>query len=1557
MKITKSILSLILAVVIAASCAVTVFADTGAEEPSSLPLADEVMLDNATDSAELPTRAELSDVYGQVNNENAEVIDSLISDEAKREFSAELDRISDFEPVEEKDVSNVLGRVGNFVSSGGLSSYINNGNLLMGSEIGLSANKRDKVKILGANTNASGWVFVVDKDAMSWFVKDTDGMGIPHALVTVSYIDESNERITKSIVATDGETPGIAVFDELPDSFCGIVDIQAEGYRAASILDKEMGSGEHYTIVLEDAKENDLYIRGVDLAGKDMLNEETKLMLMDMDTGDLSLKVMVSKTGDAELPSSIEICSDNRGKTVLEMSQTSDYPFDSNTKVFTATKRWVEQSAGLLKENDLVSVKVGGESFGLEHVTVENAAAKPGTGETEVPVTTKKMEGNVSDRMGGAGVLNQTLQVLKVPVSFGVFPDGSIIFMASYDITQLDPNTQYKFSSLFEKSWNPKAFSNIKKPLEVFQKSFWENTEKVKAGKKILDSTKKVKCVSNKNYDFSMSFSLYLRTCYNKETDDHYGSGGFMFSAGLTAGITEYFLIPAGPVIVPVYVGFEGHLYIKTSISVNFCMEEPPEGEAGDPKWKYAANDGYDVSARIEVLAGFSVFGGVGVKGVLGASATGYVDFDIATVLAKGEANAFTSDPHSFIDVLYGLRIEYYLLFYSGTIKLDCLNGAKRLCDSEGEHDLTAGAFEEMEFTELSLENCAENYTPQIGAPGEPRDQYFLLNTESGLLEGEPGIISVDSSTYPDTQIQFAATRDYTALFRIASNGQRTDIYYQLQNRETGRLYSGIYKVRLPEGDDRSVSEYVVVPNKTDRNDPDSCNKVYIGAILVDNTLSDENERMRSTDVAAIVVDLDQKYTTSSVIASDPSMKGECFYSAPKPAGREDYCSVAYAATRLRDDNGKSVNGLKELMGAVPTTTDYYISWGEDGNPAQRSFRNLGRNRVHSSGAIAPNEPSFWTVDNLRSSDKYLVVKGYGANGYYEESLKCNFRIDIDGLIDVQDIRDGIVNYDTIITNWQYLNGCNYFTAADSVYWMKKIAKSNPNDYEWSVEKVINGSGVISVDNRYAMITNNNQSAVYLIGVVGDYDVNVEEGTAEKGSNVAKIYTITADRTGSEELKCTLHGPLDLKFAKGDTLNCFTAAYNPDECDASGLTIAYSTPSEGGSACRIRMWNQNADKGLLVTDVKIPDYCVIQGQPAIELNVSVRNYGYGRENPVPYTIHDENGEWLMQVINGEDVGETFYTGEDLYTGDTRVDKIYVRLNPKWTVNKEHQIIVEVLDNYKYNGNLDDVVNSVKTQADNTSLTAENTLIGGKHYISTTIENNTFVGEKTPIIKIEFDYETPRRGPSELKFGLPTKEMIYRFDVEDEELTDQIYHFDIDMDSIWESGLDAGLRGVYVSLVDEDGVKQSNEVLYLENPAERRTDAVTGKVTDENGDPLQGAVFGIFAQGSEEPAETAETDEDGVFSFNIGAPGEYIIKEIAAPDGYITDENAYPFTASGEGEILNVEIINRREEPETPVNPDAPDTSDNDVTLWIFLLVSAACAASLTVVKRTKRAHK
>ena len=59
----------------------------------------------------------------------------------------------------------------------------------------------------------------------------------------------------------------------------------------------------------------------------------------------------------------------------------------------------------------------------------------------------------------------------------------------------------------------------------------------------------------------------------------------------------------------------------------------------------------------------------------------------------------------------------------------------------------------------------------------------------------------------------------------------------------------------------------------------------------------------------------------------------------------------------------------------------------------------------------------------------------------------------------------------------------------------------------------------------------------------------------------------------------------------------------------------------------------------------------------------------------------------------------------------------------------------------------------------------------------------------------------------------------RYDAEDEEIVDQVYRYDLDLDSIWKDGLEDGLRGIYFSLVDADGVQQSNEAVYLPNPAE------------------------------------------------------------------------------------------------------------------------------------------
>ena len=131
-----------------------------------------------------------------------------------------------------------------------------------------------------------------------------------------------------------------------------------------------------------------------------------------------------------------------------------------------------------------------------------------------------------------------------------------------------------------------------------------------------------------------------------------------------------------------------------------------------------------------------------------------------------------------------------------------------------------------------------------------------------------------------------------------------------------------------------------------------------------------------------------------------------------------------------------------------------------------------------------------------------------------------------------------------------------------------------------------------------------------------------------------------------------------------------------------------------------------------------------------------------------------------------------------------------------------------------------MVNSARVEADNTSLTARNTLIGGKHHVSFAITNNSIIGEDASIIRAVFDYGGSGKERT-MKFPLPMRELLYRYDPEDEELVDQVYWYDLDLDSVWEDGLEDGLRGIYFSLVDAQGLQQSNGEVYVRNPAEAK----------------------------------------------------------------------------------------------------------------------------------------
>ena len=73
--------------------------------------------------------------------------------------------------------------------------------------------------------------------------------------------------------------------------------------------------------------------------------------------------------------------------------------------------------------------------------------------------------------------------------------------------------------------------------------------------------------------------------------------------------------------------------------------------------------------------------------------------------------------------------------------------------------------------------------------------------------------------------------------------------------------------------------------------------------------------------------------------------------------------------------------------------------------------------------------------------------------------------------------------------------------------------------------------------------------------------------------------------------------------------------------------------------------------------------------------------------------------------------------------------------------------------------------------------------------------------------------------------------------------------------------------------------------------------IEGIKTNESGDPLENALFGLFAMDCTEFTEenalmTAKSDDKGCFSFDDIPYGEYVIREIKAPDGYILSDETF-----------------------------------------------------------------
>ena len=166
---------------------------------------------------------------------------------------------------------------------------------------------------------------------------------------------------------------------------------------------------------------------------------------------------------------------------------------------------------------------------------------------------------------------------------------------------------------------------------------------------------------------------------------------------------------------------------------------------------------------------------------------------------------------------------------------------------------------------------------------------------------------------------------------------------------------------------------------------------------------------------------------------------------------------------------------------------------------------------------------------------------------------------------------------------------------------------------------------------------------------------------------------------------------------------------------------------------------------------------------------------------------------------------------------------------------------------------------------------------------------------------------------------------------------------------------------YIKELETDGHYIISDKCYSDgDTAENKIirGSIEGLKTDPNGRVLRGAVIGLFYPFETEfSADTAievfETDEAGRFSFENVPYGEWIIRELKAPDEYILSDENYTVTVKENGETVKLNIKNSKV-PEPPSVPESPKTGDTANLLIPSAVLFTALAVIIFLSKKLKK---
>ena len=143
---------------------------------------------------------------------------------------------------------------------------------------------------------------------------------------------------------------------------------------------------------------------------------------------------------------------------------------------------------------------------------------------------------------------------------------------------------------------------------------------------------------------------------------------------------------------------------------------------------------------------------------------------------------------------------------------------------------------------------------------------------------------------------------------------------------------------------------------------------------------------------------------------------------------------------------------------------------------------------------------------------------------------------------------------------------------------------------------------------------------------------------------------------------------------------------------------------------------------------------------------------------------------------------------------------------------------------------------------------------------------------------------------------------------------------------------AGQKTALVKISVNDGEAIKNNILY---------GSVRGlKIDRETESVIAGAVFGLFRNNETKFTDTnailtAESDKDGIFTFNNIPFGSWIIKELKPANGYLPSDEIYPVLINKNGQEIEIKVVNNRV-PEirtkAAVNGEKTAVADDELTI-------------------------